>query len=156
MRMLGCGTRLFRQKETNILTGSNSGCRGKEGIISINGGGTHAHYAHAPRVIKSQRQYAPRGHQQNGDNQKPGKKAPRNIEALIWEWEKMRREKASFWPWRYGTSRCTESKLSLADVASLLLFFREWFCIHCHYYFRVGLLRLSSVSPHSAVSVCLD
>lgn len=103
--MLGCGTRLFRQKETNILTGSNSGCRGEAGIISINGGGTHAHYTHAPRVIKSQRQYAPRGHQQNGDNQKPGKKAPWNIEALIWEREKMRREKASFWPWRYGTSR---------------------------------------------------
>jgi hypothetical protein len=53
------------------------------------------------------------------------KSSPWNIEAIIWEWEKMRREKAYFWPWRYGTSRCTESKLSLADAASLLLFLGE-------------------------------
>lgn len=86
-----------------------------------------------------------------------GGKVPWKIEALIWEFGgKMRREKHIAGHGVIGTSRCKESKLSLADTASMLFVFGMVLDRHCHYYLRVGLRGLTQVSPHSAVSVCLD
>lgn len=68
-----------------------------------------------------------------------GKKYPGKFEALIRElFGENAPRKASFWPWRYGTSRCMESKLSLADTASSLLVSGNGHVHTCHYYLRVG------------------
>lgn len=139
-----------------------SGTGGREGIININDGGhTRSLHTHTPRVIKSQRQYAPRGQGMStrtiGATKSRGKKVyPGKIfEALIWEWGKCA-AKSIFLAMAFkGTNRCKESKLSLADTASLLLGFGT-VLYTLSLLSRCETLGLKSVSPHPAVSVCLD
>lgn len=92
--------------------------------------------------------------QQNVGNQKfGGKSTLENRGAHLGiRWENAPR-KAYFWPWRYGTSRCKESKLSLADTASLLLVFGMVLDRHCHYYLRVGLRGSTQVSSLGCISL---
>lgn len=121
--MMGCGTRLFAERKQNDLEQSRGG-----GILSIlmeEDSRIHIHYPHTSgyKKAKDSMHLAVKQCQlENGDNQKAGKKYPGKVRRSFGNGE-MRLRKAYFWPWRYGSSRCKESKLSLAVAALFLLVF---------------------------------
>lgn len=121
--------------------------------ININGGGQHTltttHTTRVTKKSKNSMHLAVKERQLNKmwATKRRGKKYPGKLRRSFGNLGKMRREKHISGHGVMEQVAVKESKLSLADTASLLLVFGGMaMYTHCHYYLRVGLR--GSVQSH--------